>query len=61
MTWLAGALGAPPPRRADREPRSERRSRDSKRIRNQRLLDSGYLFRYPSYREGYSAVLSELL
>jgi nucleoside-diphosphate-sugar epimerase len=61
MTWIAGALGAPPPRRADRESRGARRARGSKRIRNQRLLDSGYVFRYPSYREGYTAVLAELL
>jgi nucleoside-diphosphate-sugar epimerase len=61
MTWIAGALGSPPPRRADREPRDKRRSRSNKRVRNQRLLDSGYEFRYPSYREGYTAVLTDLL
>jgi len=61
MTWLAGALGAPPPRRANKEARSTRRSRGSKRVRNQRLLDAGYRFRYPTYREGYAAVLADLL
>jgi nucleoside-diphosphate-sugar epimerase len=33
--------------------------RSSKRVSNQRLVDSGYLFHYPSFREGYSAVLNE--
>jgi hypothetical protein len=32
----------------------------SKRCRNDRLLASGYEFRYPTFREGYTAVLAEL-
>ena len=60
LRWLAGALGAPPPRlRPDGEPRSAR-ARSNKRCRNQRLLASGYTFRYPTFREGYAAVLSEM-
>jgi hypothetical protein len=27
--------------------------RGNKRCSNQRLLDSGFVFRYPSYRDGY--------
>ncbi len=29
----------------------------SKRCRNTRLLETGYRFRYPSFREGYGAML----
>ena len=56
--WLAARLGislptrpapdAPPPRRA---------AVGNKRCSNARLRASGYRFRYPSFREGYSAVL----
>lgn len=60
LRWLAGVLGAPPPRvaPADRDDEDSRRS-GSKRCRNARLLASGYVFRYPGYREGYTAVLAE--
>jgi hypothetical protein len=30
-----------------------------RRCRNQRLLDSGYEFIYPSYKEGYLALMAE--
>jgi hypothetical protein len=32
-----------------------------KRCRNARLLGSGYTFRYPTFREGYSAILKEMI
>lgn len=55
--WLAERLGAPEPRPAD--PDDEPRTRSgSKRCRNTRLLQSGYRFAYPSYREGYGALLA---
>ena len=57
--WLAGALGAPTPRSATRDdPPSER---GNKRCRNDRLLASGYGFRYPTFREGYRAVIEDLV
>jgi nucleoside-diphosphate-sugar epimerase len=60
LRWLAGVLGASPPRvAATGRPRSERRS-GSKRCRNALLVASGYAFKYASYREGYAAVLAEL-
>lgn len=34
--------------------------RGNKRCSNQRLLDSGYVFRYPTFKEGYAAVLDDL-
>ena len=59
LRWLAGVLGAPEPRAAGKHlpPRSERRA--SKRCRNDRLLASGYRFSYPSFRDGYRAILAE--
>lgn len=57
MNWLAGSLGAPAPRPAG--PDDPRGARGNKRCRNARLLASGYELRYPSFREGYTAILSE--
>jgi nucleoside-diphosphate-sugar epimerase len=57
--WLAGVLGAPPPRPGTPDATAEPERVGSKRCRNQRLLESGYAFRYPTFREGYAAVLAE--
>jgi hypothetical protein len=58
LRWLAGASArrrrASPARISAAQPRS-----GSKRCRNARLVASGYAFRYPSYRDGYAAVLAE--
>lgn len=56
MDWLAAQLGAPLPARASDS--GGPRSSTSKRCRNDRLRASGYRFRYPTYREGYGALLS---
>lgn len=58
QSWLAGVLGAPPPRPAASD--RDGRPRSNKRCRNDRLRGSGYRFRYPSFREGYRAVLEGL-
>ena len=58
LNWLAGALGAPPPRP---DPAIETNPRGNKRCRSDLLLSSGYSFRYPTFREGYTAELAELL
>jgi hypothetical protein len=56
--WLAKEIGVPPPRS---EPgAAARRSQSNKRCRNSRLLQSGYSFYYPTFREGYAAILAEL-
>lgn len=34
--------------------------RSNKKLSNQRLLDSGYQFKYPSFREGYLSLLAEM-
>ncbi len=59
LRWLAGKLGAPPPRQAPLSGAEPSRPRSNKRCSNARLLASGYRFRYPSYREGYGAILEE--
>ena len=51
LTWLAEQLGAPPPGPG---PGS---TRGNKRASSARLQASGYRFRYPSFREGYRAIL----
>lgn len=56
LNWLAGATGAPSPREAPGDARSPARG-GNKRCRNARLLASGYVFRYPSFREGYASLL----
>ncbi len=56
MAWLAKELGVTPTEGTD----LPLRRRASKRCRNQRLLDSGYRFIYPGYREGYKALLKEM-
>jgi nucleoside-diphosphate-sugar epimerase len=59
LRWLAGVLGTSPPRVAGADQRRAPRS-GNKRCRNALLLASGYAFRYPGYRDGYSALLAEL-
>ena len=53
MAWLATQLKV----EATETIQSPLRRRASKRCDNTRLLESGYRFRYPSYREGYAQVL----
>ena len=56
MEWLAAKLGAPPPRRV--RAGDARVESAGKRCSNARLRASGYRFRYPTFREGYAAVLA---
>ncbi len=56
LDWLADRLGAPPPARLPPDPSAAR----GKRVSNARLLESGYDFLYPSFREGYAQVLDAL-
>ncbi len=60
LRWLASRLGASPPRETageEAESPGGRRRGSNKRCRNARLLASGYRFRFPTFREGYEAVL----
>lgn len=55
MSWLARQLKV----EASEIIQSPLRRRASKRCDSARLLAGGYVFRYPSYREGYAQVLKE--
>ncbi|MDR5902563.1 MULTISPECIES: SDR family oxidoreductase [Halomonas] len=55
MAWLAKQLKV----EATETIQSPLRRRASKRCSNTRLLESGYTFQYPSFREGYAQVLRE--
>lgn len=60
LHWLADQLHAPPPaiRPASELQSWERGS--SKRCRNDRLVGSGYRFRFRTFRDGYGAILKDL-
>jgi nucleoside-diphosphate-sugar epimerase len=60
LLWLAGVMGSPEPRAAEKK-QASKRPRGNKRCRNARLVQSGYTFRYPTFREGYSAVLEGMV
>jgi nucleoside-diphosphate-sugar epimerase len=53
--WLADRLGVT---LDDNATSSSARSVGSKRCSNRRLLAAGYTFRYPSFREGYAALMA---
>lgn len=56
--WLAQEMGAPEPRvSAEAETDSIRVMRGNKRCSNARLRATGYEFRFPTYREGYGALM----
>jgi len=56
--FLAAQLGVALPAAA-LPCRSGERDVGHKRVSNQRLRDSGFVFRYPDYRAGYAAVLAQ--
>jgi nucleoside-diphosphate-sugar epimerase len=56
--WLAAQLGLNPDHLKVKSSASIIRA--SKRCSNQRLLDSGYQFLYPTFKEGYEMVLKNL-
>jgi len=60
LLWLAGVMGSPEPRAGEKK-QASKRPRSNKRCRNARLVQSGYRFRYPTFREGYSAVLEGMV
>jgi nucleoside-diphosphate-sugar epimerase len=58
LRFLADELGLQPPsRRAGDVAGTGRRRGGDKRCRNDRLLATGFRFAYPTYREGYRAVI----
>ena len=61
LDWMAGVFGSPLPRKAHREKQQTRRVGGNKRCSNARLCASGYTFRYPTFREGYGALIKGLV
>lgn len=59
MKWLATQLGTEAKGRHSEVGEARRRA-GSKRCSNRRILESGYCFRYPTFREGYSEMLTRL-
>ena len=55
IRWLAAELSAPDPVVGEAPPRRE--TRGNKRCSNKKILESGYKFQYPSFREGYRALI----
>lgn len=57
--WLAKETGGPPPKSPDEDaaPSDRRREVGSKRCSNALARESGYRFRYPTYREGYGELI----
>lgn len=53
---IAKQLGIPEPKFIDGSPRPHR---SNKRCKNARLLATGYRFKYPTFREGYGALIKQ--
>lgn len=58
LRWLAAQLGVSPPRVQAPSRAAAGRQRGNKRCRNTKLVESGYVFRFPTYREGYAPLLA---
>jgi nucleoside-diphosphate-sugar epimerase len=54
--WLADRLGSPPPAAKVRDFRERR---GNKRCKNDKLLATGYGFRFPDFRDGYQPLLRD--
>jgi nucleoside-diphosphate-sugar epimerase len=57
LQWLARRLGVAGPTVVNAASVEETKLRANKRCRNDRLRESGFQFRYPTYREGYQTLL----
>lgn len=58
LHWIAQRLGLPPPARRPGPSRDPRDRRSNKRCRSARLLACGFRFDYPTFREGYGALMA---
>jgi NAD dependent epimerase/dehydratase family enzyme len=57
--WLSEVLKKPMPASAPADP-NRKRGLTNKRVSNEKLRASGYQFRYPTFREGYSSEMQRL-
>ncbi|MCC6144967.1 MAG: SDR family oxidoreductase [Candidatus Hydrogenedentes bacterium] len=55
--WIAKELGVPEPPVVPADQAPARVRGGNRRYSNRRLLESGYEFQYPTYREGYASLL----
>jgi len=58
LRWLAERLDAPAPRVDPHETAIRYGRSSNKRVQSTRLSSSGYRFRFPTFREGYGALLA---
>ncbi len=56
VDWIAQRLGLPLPSRTELTP-AAREPSQGKRCSNKRLLESGFNFQYPGYRQGYQPLI----
>lgn len=56
--WLANRLGMPVPYAEPPAALTAGKAQSNKRCRNARLLETGFMFCYPTFREGYEAILA---
>lgn len=61
LTWLADALQAPAPAPSPSSSGATGRRGTNKRCSNARLRSSGYVFTYPTFREGYAELVKDRL
>jgi len=59
LHWLADQLNAPKPQTLPASHFSSRQLRSNKRCSSQRLLQSGYEFVYPTFRQGYISLVKD--
>jgi nucleoside-diphosphate-sugar epimerase len=52
ILWIASHFGYPEPKKEDKLTPKENLFGSNKRLSNKRLLESGYVFKYPTYKEG---------
>jgi len=57
LRWVADRLGQPAPPTVSAEETEAPQRGGNRRVRNARLVESGYAFEYPTYREGYAPLL----
>ena len=57
LCWLAARCGMPTPSLAGEGTIRPARRSGNKRCANRRLIESGYQFMYPTFREGYESLL----
>jgi len=60
MSYIAARLGVPSPSPSAETVTRPRRGGSHKRCSNARLRAAGYVLTYPTYREGYAALVDEL-